>query len=142
LLSLNSALFIHLILFVVVVLLCSPLLIKPTMALLEEREQRIRGARSRARSLQEESEARLHEIEQRLTQERNAAVIEREKMRAEFVKKADSLVAGARQNAMDKIAAMRQRITAEREDARRVLIAEATALSRQIAEQVLGRKVA
>jgi len=142
LLSINSALFIHLIIFVVVVLLCSPLLIKPTMALLEERDRHISGARDKARSLQEESDARVREIERALSQSRVAAILEREKMRAEHLKKAESLVAGARQVAMDKIVTMQGRIAAEREKARKVLIAEAEALSRQIAERVLGRKVA
>lgn len=141
-LSINSALFVHLIIFLLVVIVCSPLLIKPTMALLDERSERIAGARDRARSLQEESDASVREIEQRLTDSRRMAFSEREKMRVEHVKKADGVVADARQTAMDKIADMRKRIVAERENARKALIADAEALSRQIAEQVLGRKVA
>lgn len=141
-LSINSALFIHLAIFLVVVALCAPLLIKPTMALLEERDARITGARDQARSLQEESEARIRSIEERIGEARKKALLEREKIRAEHVKKAESLVAQARQDAMDKIAAMRQRIAKEREGARARLVADAEALSREIASSVLGREVA
>jgi len=142
LLSINSALFIHLAIFLVVVLLVVPLLIRPTMALLEERDARISGARERARSLRDESDARVRDIEERIGQARKKASLDREKIRAEHVKKAESIIAQTRKEIMDKIAATSTRIAQERESARRTLVADAEALSREIASRVLGREVA
>ncbi len=141
-LSINSALFIHLAIFLVVVLLCAPILIKPTLSLLEERSERIAGARNKARSMQEQSDSMVSNIEERLTKTRREAIKEREQKRIEFAQKADSAIAEARQKALDRIAAMRKRIAAERESAKKTLSAEADALSREIARRVLGREVA
>ena len=141
-LSINSALFIHLVIFLLVVVLCAPLLIKPTMKLIEERDARITGAREQARSIKEENDSRVRSIEERLSEARKKALLEREKIRSEHVKKADAVVAKAREDATAKIADMKQRIAGERESARKTLVAEAQALSREIASRVLGREVA
>lgn len=141
-LSVNSALFIHLAIFLVVVFLVGPLLIKPTMALLEERDEKIKGAKDKARSLKEEASARVSDMEEKLAAARKSAVKEREGLRLTYAKKADEITAKAKQISLDQIAAMRQRIAGERESARSALRAEAEAISRDIAKRILGRDVA
>lgn len=141
-LSINSALFIHWAIFIVVVLVCAPLLIKPTLALLDERNEKIGGAKTKARSLQEETDSMVKKIEEELQNTRRKALEERERARAEYVAQSEKMIAEARQSAQEKIAEMKKRIASEREDARKKLIADAQAISREIAQRVLGREVA
>lgn len=141
-LSINSALFIHWVIFILVVLVCAPVLIKPTLALLDERNERIGGAKAKARSLQEETDAMVKKIEEELADTRHRALEERERARAEYVAQSEKMVAEARQWAQEKIIEMKKRIAGEREEARKRLQADAQAISREIAQRVLGREVA
>ena len=141
-LSVNSTLFIHFFIFIAVVIVCIPLLIKPTMALLDERAEHISGAIDKARILREETDARVREIEEQVTKSRRKAIAEREEVRLEYVQKAEGMIADARQSAQDQIADMRNRIAKERDGAQKTLAAGAEALSKEIAQRVLGRKVA
>lgn len=141
-LSINSALFIHWVIFILVVLVCAPVLIKPTLALLDERNERIGGAKAKERSLQEETDAMVKKIEEELADTRHRALEERERARAEYVAQSEKMVAEARQWAQEKIIEMKKRIAGEREEARKRLQADAQAISREIAQRVLGREVA
>ena len=141
-LSVNSALFIHLAIFLIVVIAVGPLLVKPTMALLEERDERIRGAKEKARSLKEEIGQKTTEMEERLAAAKKSALKERDELRLVNSKKADELTAKARQESMDRLVGMRQRIVGEREAARGALRADVQSLAKELAQRILGRNVA
>jgi len=142
LLSLNLAVWIQIVVFILLVLICGPLLIRPTMRLIEERRRRNEGARSRAKEIEEENEARLGTIEETLGTARTEGNAEREEIRMAKVQRAESLMADAREEARKEIEAMRRRIEEEMEKARKTLKAEIETLARDIAARLLGREVA
>ena len=141
-LSINFAVVIQIALFILIVLICGPLLIKPTLRLLEERRERTEGAREEARKLEQESDDRLGEIEESLVVARKEGQEEREGIRMKKVQEAEAAVTQARDEARKEIETMRDGIEKEKEDARATLKAEIEALAKDIATRLLGREVA
>lgn len=141
-LSLNSAVFIQIAVFICVVLLCGPLLIKPTLKLIEERRAKTEGAKVKARELEGESDARLAKIEESIAEARKAGQAEREAIRLKRVVEAESIISKARDEARKEIETMRGRIEKETENARVALKSEIQSLARDIAGRLLGREVA
>jgi len=142
LLSLNLALWLQIVVFILVVLICGPLLIKPTMGLLNERRDRTEGAKARAKKLEDENDERLRTIEGSIDTARREGNAECEEIRMAKVQEAESVIADAREEARKEIEEMRRRIEGEMEGARKSLQAEVETLAREIAGRLLGREVA
>ena len=141
-LSLNLAVWVQIVIFVSVVLICGPLLIRPTMRLLDERRDSTEGAKAKAKELETESDSRLRTIEDKLNVARKEGQAEREKIRLSKVQQAEGYVLEARGAAQKEIEEMRKRIEGETESARRTLHADVSTLAKEIASRLLGREVA
>jgi len=142
LLSLNLAVWVQIVLFISVVLICGPLLMKPTMRLLDERREHTEGTKAKAKELGSESDARLRTIEEKLGSARKEGQADREKIRLSKAQQAEGIITEAKNEARKEIEDMRKRIDEETETARKTLRAEINVLAKAIAGRLLGREVA
>src|SRR5258708_36677902 len=84
------------ILFLLLLLILKPLFFDPMLRLFEEREKRIDGARLLARKIDEKSATALTTYETEMAKARTAANVERDKLRAEGLKKESEILAKVR----------------------------------------------
>jgi F-type H+-transporting ATPase subunit b len=117
-------------------------LIRPLLRVLEEREDRIDGARVRAARVTEQAEESLA----RYRADIDAAKADGEQQRRRLVEEARAeqtqLTRAARKEAEQQLEAARDEVGSALEQARASLRADAEALARQAAERILGREVA
>jgi F-type H+-transporting ATPase subunit b len=132
---------VQLVLFVGLTLILKPVLFDPMLALFEEREKRIDGAKLLARKTDEKSAQALTKYEAEMTKARAAANAEREKIRAEGLKKEQEILAAVRAATAKALEDGKKAVHAEGAKARAALKSEAGAMAREVASRVLGREV-
>ena len=115
------------------------ILFKPMMAYLGERDQQTDGARDEAKELNALVDDRIETLNQRLQDARNQAGQLRSAARATAAAKGQEIIDAARTEAEANVADAVKRIQTERDTAAQALKQSATALSADIAGQVLGR---
>jgi F-type H+-transporting ATPase subunit b len=128
-------------LFVALTLFLTPVLFDPMLKLFEERERRIDGAKAQARKIDEKSASALAKYESEMAKARAVANAEREKLRAEGLRREQEILAAVRQAAGKTIDDGKRAAMAEASRVRASLAGEATKLARDLAERVLGREV-
>ncbi len=117
------------------------IIFKPVLALLAEREKNIHGFKKEAELLQEEVDARLSELEVKLTDARAQAMAERNRLRQEALESEQEFIAAARERSEQVIEEARGVLAAEQATARAQLEAAAQGLSKDIASRLLGREI-
>lgn len=126
-------------LFVALVLPVNRLVFMPLLRVLDQREERIAGARKKAEGLERQAAESLARYEQAVRSTRDEADGERrallERVRAEVARETGA----ARREAEQRIEQARSEVGAALESARQSLRSEARELARQAASQVLGR---
>jgi F-type H+-transporting ATPase subunit b len=137
-----SRLLFLLVLFVLLVPLLNGLLFKPLLAVLEERERRIDGARARAAQLATDAAALVTKHEQALHAARERFSGERTRTLEDARGAHQAAIHEARQHAERELAATREQVETALESARTQLRAEAEPLGRDVAERLLGRGIA
>jgi F-type H+-transporting ATPase subunit b len=137
----DATFIVQLVLFVGLTVFLKPLLFDPILKLFEERERRIDGAKLQARKIDEKSSAALAQYEGAMAKARASAGADRERLRAEGVKREQEILAQVRASTNQVIDAGKQKAKVEAERARAALKAEAPALARHVAARVLGREV-
>ncbi|MCG8590557.1 MAG: ATP synthase F0 subunit B [Proteobacteria bacterium] len=127
------------VLFVVLVPVLNRLLFRPLLQVLEQREERIEGARRRAEQLRVDADAVLRRYEQAVNEVREEAERSRRERidatRVEQLRLRDE----AREAAEQQIEAGRQQLEGERNEAQSGLRSAAEALAREAADRILGR---
>ena len=126
---------------IVLTIVLNFLLFKPLLRVLDERQQRTDEARTGLDEAQAVQAQRLDEIERRLKEARREAYEIREKAQQAGRDRRDELMQEARQQAHAIVEKARAEINADIDIARKDLEAEASRLSKLIAERVLGRPV-
>lgn len=129
-------------LFVILVFVLNPLLFQPLLRVLEEREQRIDGARARATELAQQAAALVARHDEAIRQTRASAHAERVRIVEEARREHQAAVGSARHSAEHELAAARSEIDGAAARARASLDAEAQAIAREIAARLLGRNLA
>jgi F-type H+-transporting ATPase subunit b len=137
----DASFLVQLVLFVVLTLVLKPLLFDPMLKLFEERERRTDGAKKRARETDEKSASALTKYEAGMTKARTAGAAERERARAEGIKREQEILAAVRAATSKAVDAGKQKAHAEAAKVRAALQADAQALARDLATRVLGREV-
>jgi F-type H+-transporting ATPase subunit b len=137
----DATFLVQLVLFVGLTLFLKPMLFDPMLKLFEERERRIDGAKLQARRIDEKSSAALVEYETAMAKARASANVDRDRIRAEGVKREQEILAQVRASTTQVIEAGKQKAKVEAERARAQLKAEASTLARHVAARVLGREV-
>lgn len=137
----DKTLFVQVGLFVVLWLVLKPLLFDPMLKLFEEREKKIEGTIADARKIDLQSADAKATYDEALTKARAAGALERDRLRAEGIKKEKELLTAARVASQQKIDEGRTQSLKEVDAARSDLSKERQVLARDVAARVLGREV-
>lgn len=117
------------------------LVFQPIMAVFDERERAIDGAREEARGLENEGEEKLRAFEDQLARVRGEASTEQERLRSEGVRLDRSLTEKVRTETEAMVREADAKMSAEAAKLRKDIAASSPVLARQIAEKLLGREV-
>jgi F-type H+-transporting ATPase subunit b len=137
----DATFLVQFVLFAALTLVLKPLLFDPMLKLFEERERRIDGAKMQARKIDERSASALTKYETEMAKARATANAEREKIRAEAVRKEQEILGTVRAAAAQTLEDGKKSALAEAERVRATLKAQSGALARDLAGRVLGREV-
>lgn len=118
------------------------ILFSPLLAYLDARNETIRSARDEARSLSDQIEDRLIEVDARLKEARSAAANVRKDARDRANAQANEILGEARREAEAKVNDATQRIADSEREASSQLKSQTEALAGEIVSTVLGREVA
>lgn len=130
-----------LVLFVVLLVVLKPLLFDPMLALFEERERRIEGAKLQARKIDEKSTTALATYEAEISKARGAANAERDTIRAQGLAREQQILGGVRVETAKTIEQGKLAANREAERVRAALKAQSGGIARELASRVLGREV-
>ncbi len=135
------------VLFQIVVLLLlwailNKLLFKPFLRLVEEREKRTEGLKAAAAALTAEAERLRADYESAIRQANDEGIAAKEALLDEARKTREQLLADSRAQAAERLNAVREEIQKEMRQGREQALREAEGIARQMAEKVLGRKIA
>ena len=133
---------IQIVAFLVLWFLLAKFLFKPFIALLEEREKRTEGLKAAAASLTAEVEKLRAEYESAIAKANEEGAAVKETILQEARRTRERLLAESRSQAAERLTAVREEIRKEIAKGRELALQEAAAIARQMAEKVLGRKVA
>jgi F-type H+-transporting ATPase subunit b len=128
-----------LVLFVILVPVLNVALFQPLLRVLDDREQRIAGARTRATELAQQTEGLLARHEDALRRAREAAHAEQQRVIEDARGEHQSTIGDARHAAEGEIAAARIEVQRAVEAVRASLRADAESIAREIAARLLGR---
>ncbi|HEY5145488.1 MAG TPA: ATP synthase F0 subunit B [Polyangiaceae bacterium] len=137
----DATFLVQFVLFAGLTLVLKPLLFDPMLKLFEERERRIDGAKLEARRIDDRSASALAKYESEMAKARAAANAEREKLRAEAVRKEQEILGTVRAAAAQTLDDGKKAALAEAERVRATLKAQSGVLARDLAGRVLGREV-
>jgi len=137
----DATFLVQFVLFAGLTLVLKPLLFDPMLKLFEERERRIDGAKMEARKIDEKSASALTKYETEMAKARATANAERDKMRAEAVRKEQEILASVRTAAAHTLDEGKKAALSEAERVRATLKAQSGGLARDLAGRVLGREV-
>jgi F-type H+-transporting ATPase subunit b len=137
----DATFLVQLVLMAGLTLVLKPLLFDPMLRLFEERERRIDGAKMQARKIDEKSASALSKYESEMARARAAANAERDKIRAEAVRREQEILGSVRESTAKTIEEGKRAAEAEAGRVRAALAAGTGALARDLATRVLGREV-
>ena len=139
--DIDRTVFVQMAVFVMLIVVLSPLLFKPVLRLFEERERRTEGARTDARLMQEKAEALLVRYQSKLEDVKRAAAEERDRLRTETLRLEAEILDKARASNARIVDEGRARFHAEIETIRRDLDVYSRRISKEISAAVLGREM-
>jgi F-type H+-transporting ATPase subunit b len=137
----DATFLVELVLFVVLTLVLKPLLFDPMLKLFEEREKLIDGAKMQARHIDEKSAGALSRYESEMAKARAAGNSEREKVRAEGLRREQEILSAVRDATARQVEAGKTAAHAEAQRARAALREQSSTLAQELASRVLGREV-
>ncbi len=138
----DGTLFLHIILFLVMIAVLNAVLYKPVLHVLSEREKLTTGRRREARSILSTVEERLDRYERALREARAEGYRLLERVRAEALEERQRRLDEVRAEVARMIENEKRAIAAQAEEARRMLEAEAHRIAAEISAHILGRPVA
>jgi len=139
--SLNFTLFIQMGLFLVLMIILNHFVFRPMVALLEERDKRIKDPGADAKGMEAEVEKMRLKYEATLNDAKLKAIEERNKLRKEGADREQELVKAAYKASEETLSEVKGKIEKELSTARATLRIEAASLSANVAEKLLGRTV-
>jgi F-type H+-transporting ATPase subunit b len=139
--DLDGSFFIQLAIFFISFFILRALVFRPVLALFDEREQAMEGARKQAGEMQQDSERKREQLESQLRAVRQKTGEDRDRRRTEAQKLARELTEKARRENAAMLSSARAQLEVQGNDARARAQTEVPGLARQIAEKLLGRSV-
>lgn len=140
--EINITLLMQVIGFFVLLFVLNGLLYKPVLSILEQRKERIDGSKKEAERLQKDVSDKADAYEKKLNDARAKAQGKRLKTRQEGVEKERLILDGARKEAQENLSNAKTRLEQEIKSIMAGLKHEGAAISREIAEKIIGRKAA
>jgi len=128
-----------LVLFALLVPVLNAVLFKPILRVLDEREQRIDGARRRAEELTRQAERTLQQYETSVREARTSAEAHRKQTLERAQRQQATVVADERGKAEQTLERTRSEVGSALAGARAELQSQARELAREVAARVLGR---
>ncbi len=139
--SLNLTLLIQMGLFLALMVILNMLVFRPMAALLEEREKRIKDPGTDAKGMEAEVEKMRIRYETTLNETKLKGIEERNRIRKEGSDREQEIIKSAQKASEEMMSELKGRIEKEVGDARNFLRVEASALSVNVSEKLLGRAV-
>lgn len=140
--DIDSTAFLQFAIFVVMAFAANKFLFQPYLAMREERDAGMDGARKKAENLSAEADAKLTDYEEKLANARLRAQKERRKIRAEAATHQQSVTDEARKLTQDAMDSASKKVESEIKVARAELLPKADELATEMVSKLLGRKVA
>lgn len=137
----DATLFFMVVLFIFMWIVLKPLLFDPMLRLFEERERRIDGAKLMARKIDEQSAGALTKYESEMHNARAGANLERDRLRAEGLKREAEILAKVRAQTAATLEAGRKQMNEAAATARKGLTADMQTIAADFASRALGREV-
>ncbi len=128
--------------FVVVTLIVNPLIFRPLMKVMDDRAERIDGARRRADQVQQQAEEALSRYEESIRGAHDEATAERRRRMGIAREGLVRLTNQAKEEAEGEVARAREELSASLDEARASLRQAADGLATLAAERILGRSLA
>lgn len=126
---------------IILTLILSKLLFGPLIKVLKERDERISGATKKAAETEKYVEKGLLDYEKRIKEATAKGYEERNKLLGEALEREKEILDSSRASAAEELAGMRARIEESKKSALSTLIKDSVAISRDMAEKILERKV-
>lgn len=139
--ALNITLIFQVVGFFILLFILNRFLYTPVLKILKEREERISGTLKKAADSEKEVEEGLVSYDKKIKEAAVRGNEERAKIRQEAVDKEKEVLEAARIAAAKEISAMRKELEASKASALSALKEESKAISKNIAEKILERKV-
>ena len=131
----------QIVLFTLLFVLLKPMLFDPMLKLFEERERRTAGAKDDAKKMYAEADQIVQQYEVELDKVKRQAGDERDKLRAEGLRKEQAILAKVRKETNAMVDEGRSKLAREGAALRTELDASSAELAKEIATRVLGRSV-
>lgn len=141
LLKVDKTLIIQLIIFIATIFILNSLLFKPLLGLLEKREKLTAGRIREAKELGDKVERITREYRAKLDEVRAKATEERNEIRRKAHAAAEDLIGKAHKEALALLEEARSKLELEAKEIREKIKPEIAVLAREMALQILGRKV-
>lgn len=133
---------IHLVIFLVMVFgVLNPLLFKPMLRVMDERKARVGGNQEAAEDARAQAEELIGTYSEQIKEARQEALREKEGIRKTGENEEDAIIKTAREKSGNMIAELQQKIAAEYQGARQILVSESEAMGKEVAARILGRRV-
>ncbi len=139
--TLNKALFIQFVNFVLLVFILNALLYRPIRQAIKQREEKINQDREEANRLAKEAEIRLNEWNKGLEEAKKAGLEKQGELMKGAKDEERAIITKVREETEDFIKKMRAEMAKDMEAARETLKTQAEAFSLEIAEKILGRPI-
>lgn len=139
--EINLTLAYQIIAFFILYFVLNTLLYNPVLKVIEERNKNIEGTKKEAFDMEAELQKRLLDYENRLSEAKSKAQEERFRIRQEGLDKEKELLGNARESSQIGLLEAKTRLEQEANFVRTRLKEESKAISKDIAEKILNRKV-
>lgn len=140
--ELNWTFFVQVLNFLILMFILNKILYKPILKVLDERDERIVGGREKAKELIVESDTILNSYNGKLQVAKIDALGTKNTARKEASDQANVIIGEARERAGGIISQVQQDMAREIERVKKELEPEVGIMAANIAQQILGRKVA
>jgi F-type H+-transporting ATPase subunit b len=138
--EINLTIVIQVVQFLLLLFILNRFLFRPTINLIEEREQKITTWKEETKNFHESMQERLQSYENQVLEAKARAQEQQELVTVELQKEEDKKLDAVSEEAVRIVASTREKLQAETELLRGQLREQAEEMSQLVAEKVLGRK--
>ncbi len=138
--EINLTIVIQVVQFLLLLYFLNRFLFRPTINMMEEREQKITGWEQETSKCRESMQARLQSYENQILEAKVQAKAQQEQMIEELKNEEENKLAGVSEEALRMVASTREKLQEETEMLRAQLRDQAEEMSQLVTEKVLGRK--